>query len=295
QIPGNTSWKFIPKSYSFTDVQNPWGYPTEEQLDKMQETEVRDFVGVKIGDLNSSAVPHSLIGTEVRGNDIGLTLETEDRVVRKGEEVSVTFRSPNFRGISGWQGTLHTGGLQYLGVRQAGKLDLTEEHIGRRWAGEGMLTMSWHHHTGLDLDEETPLFTLVFRAGVDGRLSEMLRFGSQHTIAESYEGKGELGGLSLHFVAADGNAVASRSELYQNYPNPFDQRTVIGINLAKEGKGVLRILDITGRTLRSFEREWSKGYQEVWLDRREIGATGVLHYRFESEFFTASRKMMIVD
>ncbi|HNT22544.1 MAG TPA: T9SS type A sorting domain-containing protein, partial [Saprospiraceae bacterium] len=78
-------------------------------------------------------------------------------------------------------------------------------------------------------------------------------------------------------------------------PNPFDQRTVIGLRLAKEGRGTLSIHDVTGRTIRSIERDWTRGYHEVWLDRREIGATGVLYYRFESGFFTDSKKMVIVE
>ena len=135
------------------------------------------------------------------------------------------------------------------------------------------------------------IFTLVFKAQENGKLSEVLRIGSQHTIAERYEGKGELGNLGIRFVQ-DGNVIVAKSELYQNYPNPFDQRTVIGINLAGQGKGTLKVYDATGRTIKSVERDWTKGYHEVWFDRKEMGATGVLYYRFESGFFNASKKMI---
>jgi len=303
KLPNNTSWKFIPKSHQFVDARNPWGYPTEDQLKNMEDAGnvvARDFVGVKIGDVNSSAIPHSLMGVEVRGNDQGLVFEVEDHVIKRGDLVRIDFRSPNFRGISGWQGTMSfDSGLEFIEVSgDQGKLQLTKDHIGRRWEGQGMLTMSWNNmvrgSTGIDVKEDEVLFTLIFRANKTTRLSESLRIGSQYTRSESYEGKGELGNLSLRFIE-QGKEVTGKSELYQNYPNPFDTRTVIGLKLSEGGKGTLKLYDVTGRTIKSVEKEWTKGYQEVWIDRREIGATGVLYYRFESSFFTDSKKMIMIE
>ena len=133
-----------------------------------------------------------------------------------------------------------------------------------------------------------------FVAEKDGKLSEVLRIGSQRTKAESYEGKGELGNLSIRFTK-NGKEVTGTNTLYQNYPNPFDQRTVIGINLAHSTQGMMKITDVTGRVVKTIDREWNKGYNEVWLDKREVKATGILFYTFESKGFTASRRMVIVE
>ncbi|MBK9928621.1 MAG: T9SS type A sorting domain-containing protein [Saprospiraceae bacterium] len=155
--------------------------------------------------------------------------------------------------------------------------------------------MSWNGNQSQDLDDQAVLFTMNFTAQQDGRLSEVLRIGSQHTIAESYEGKGELGNVSIRFIGQHGQEVTAQSELYQNYPNPFDQRTVIGFNLAELGRGTFKVTDITGRTIKSIEKEWAKGYQEVWIERREIKASGVLYYSFESKAFKATKKMVLLD
>ena len=128
-----------------------------------------------------------------------------------------------------------------------------------------------------------------------GRLSEVLRISSQHTRAESYEGKGEMGNLSIRFVGKNGQEIAGTNTLYQNYPNPFDQRTVISLHLAQSTGGQLKITDVTGRVIKSIQKDWNKGYNEVWLDRREIGATGVLYYSFESKEFTATKRMIIIE
>ena len=85
-----------------------------------------------------------------------------------------------------------------------------------------MITMSWNTNTSLDLKDDAVLFTMHFKAQSAGRLSEVLRIGHKYTIAESYEvRKGELGNLSIRFIGKDGKEVAGKSELYQNYPNPF--------------------------------------------------------------------------
>ena len=40
---------------------------------------------MKIGDVNGTAAPHSLMGTEVRNGSTGLILEVQDRVFHKGD------------------------------------------------------------------------------------------------------------------------------------------------------------------------------------------------------------------
>ena len=135
---------------------------------------------------------------------------------------------------------------------------------------------------------------MTFKAEKDGKLSEVMRIGSQRTKAESYEGIGELGNLSLRFTK-DGKEISGTNTLYQNYPNPFDQRTVIGIYLSQSGIGTLKIVDVTGRVIKSITRDWSKGYQEVLLNRNELGATGVMYYQFESTFFNANKRMIVTE
>ena len=296
KLPNNTSWKFVPRSYVFTEIANPWNYPVEGQIDHMSGDTKVDFVGIKIGDVNATAAAHSLMGTEVRGSGSGLILEVKDRTFKAGERVEVSFTSPNFKGVSGFQGTMMNGSLRFDGVKSNdGILSLSNQNFGTRWASEGLTTMSWNTNRSVDLDDKDILFTLIFTAQSSGSLSEVLRVSSQKTLAESYEGKGELGNLSIRFISQNGQEITSKSALYQNYPNPFDNRTVIGLNLAQQGRGTFKVTDITGRTIKVIEKEWAKGYNEVWIDRRELKASGVLYYSFEGGSFRATKKMIILE
>ncbi|MBK8514429.1 MAG: hypothetical protein IPL56_19705 [Saprospiraceae bacterium] len=208
KLPNNTSWKFVPRSYVFTEIANPWNYPVEGQIDHMSGDTKVDFVGIKIGDVNATAAAHSLMGTEVRGSGSGLILEVKDRTFKAGERVEVSFTSPNFKGVSGFQGTLMNGSLRFDGVKSNdGILSLSNQNFGTRWASEGLTTMSWNTNRSVDLDDKDILFTLIFTAQSSGSLSEVLRVSSQKTLAESYEGKGELGNLSIRFISQNGQEI----------------------------------------------------------------------------------------
>ena len=68
---------------------------------------------------------------------------------------------------------------------------------------------------------------------------------------------------------------------------------MIGINLAQSGQGILKITDVAGRVIKSVDREWNKGYNEIWLDKREIKATGIAFYTFERKEFKATKRMVM--
>ncbi|MDZ4708146.1 MAG: T9SS type A sorting domain-containing protein, partial [Saprospiraceae bacterium] len=137
------------------------------------------------------------------------------------------------------------------------------------------------------------LFSFRFKALRNMKLSDHLRISSKRTLAESYEGKGELKDLGLKFSDAQGQSVFADDQLLQNYPNPFTKSTIIGIQLHQGGRGHLRFYDLTGKQIKSIEKIWNAGYQEVLVDDLDFPAAGIYFYKFESAFFNASRKMIL--
>lgn len=91
-----------------------------------------------------------------------------------------------------------------------------------------------------------------------------------------------------HRQTGEGNA------LLQNYPNPFNHQSMIRIKLEGQGYGKLNFYSSGGRLMKSIEKYWSRGNHEVMIDRLDIGSTGVYYYQFESDFFRAGRKMVVV-
>jgi hypothetical protein len=52
-------------------------------------------------------------------------------------------------------------------------------------------------------------------------------------------------------------------QLLQNRPNPFSDATTIGFILPEACEAHIRILDISGRELTSYDRQYTAGYHEL--------------------------------
>jgi hypothetical protein len=61
-FPNNSSWRFFPKGFMFPAMLDPWPFPEYVMIPTFQDTAV-DFIGIKIGDINGTALPgfHQLV------------------------------------------------------------------------------------------------------------------------------------------------------------------------------------------------------------------------------------------
>ena len=57
-FPSNTSWRFVDADYIFTDPGNPGEYPEVVNIGKLQGNVEINYIAIKIGDVNGSAVPN---------------------------------------------------------------------------------------------------------------------------------------------------------------------------------------------------------------------------------------------
>ena len=87
----------------------------------------------------------------------------------------------------------------------------------------------------------------------------------------------------------------SKFKLYQNRPNPFNDKTIISFVLPEDGFAKVTIFDISGRVLKLVEGDFVKGYNEVEINSNDVSASGVLYYKLESAENTATMKMIILD
>ena len=105
--------------------------------------------------------------------------------------------------------------------------------------------------------------------------------------------KGDQYNIGLKFT--EGLLAENASALYQNRPNPFDRSTVIGFKLAEKSQARISIFDVTGKVLKVYEAEYDKGYNELILNRKDLSASGVLYYQLDTDDFTATKKMILVQ
>ncbi len=296
----NTSWRFVDANFVFPDVANPFAsvFPELISINGLLEDEQHDFVGVKVGDVNGSAIPSNLLGGDGRNFDGALVFDIKDQIVEAGETYDVSFRSTEFIEVMGYQYTLKfdASALTFESIVPDGLSDLSEQNFGLSLLNEGMLTTSWTPNQAVSLLEGTDLFSIRFTAKKEGRLSDLIAVTSMYTKAEAYVRKSggaiDLNEVSLRFEAED--VVNDHFELYQNQPNPFHNKTTIGFNLPEASTAVLTIYDVNGSTIQEVSGTYEAGYNEEVIDLSTEGNSGVYYYRLVTPKRHLTKKMILI-
>lgn len=298
KFPNNTSWRFVDGSYTFPNAQNPFSQPFPEVCNVNDLALISpqvNFVGVKVGDLNSTSAPNNLSGSNLDRTAEALFFTTPDRDVKAGETVKVDFTAdPSMlNDLLGYQFTLAFDPQALVFEKLTPGLNSTEDNFGMAHLDEGAITTSWYQLA--PGNSSSASFSVTFTAKKTGKLSGLLDINSRFTTAESYDLQGEARPVALQFGDENGSIITNeRFELFQNKPNPFQQATVIGFQLPEAAMTTLTIFDVSGRIVKEIKNELPKGYHEISLDKRSLPNTGVFYYRLETPAHTATRKLTVI-
>lgn len=89
--------------------------------------------------------------------------------------------------------------------------------------------------------------------------------------------------------------IDGRTLLMQNLPNPFRAGTVISFRLESEQDVDLKVLDVTGRVVRSLaDGRMPAGMHQIQLDSNGMAA-GVYYYRLTTPTSTQTKKMILTQ
>ncbi|MEE9374629.1 MAG: T9SS type A sorting domain-containing protein [Saprospiraceae bacterium] len=288
ELPDNQSWRFVDATSSFDDVNHPFPFTETVNVDFLTHNVVNeDFIAVKIGDVSGNAIANSLLASG-RNNE-QITLTAQDITVNVGQRVRVAISSEEFEHMNALQFTMGLSGLEYVGV-ESGSLDISENNIA---VFEGRITAAWYNVEFVSSD--ATLFTLIFNALDNTTLSNALSIGSDITKAIAYNNNNVGADVALAFETGDGLRNGETFELFQNQPNPFNNITTIGFQLAEAGTARMTVFDVTGQIVTTMQGQYSRGYNEMTLSKSNLNASGVLYYQLESGDFTATRKMILID
>jgi hypothetical protein len=233
-----------------------------------------DFIGVKVGDVDQTAVPNSLTGSDERTAGT-LLFDVADRKVVAGEEFAVNFKAAEQ--VSAYQFTLNFRNMEVLEVVPGAKQTL--ENFG---IFTNAITTS--------ADATPGEFAVKFRATANGTLSQLLSVSSQITKAVAFEANNKLD-VAIRFNGANTTISSVGFELYQNTPNPWVNKTQIGFHLPEAGEARLTIYDAMGRILYTAKGQFAKGYNAFVVDRKLVESTGVLYYSVETDTKRETKQM----
>ncbi len=293
QFLNNTSWRFIDKSHVFSIPGNPFqeSFPESIALNQ-QATDVMtaDFVGVKTGDVNGSAVGSANGPSEAR-DLASLWLEMEDRMVKRGDLITLYVRAD--QPVASCQFTLELNGLALLDVQASGQTSSDQFGV---W--EDAITLAYTADPLKPLALDGFAFTVMLKAQKDAALHTMVQLSDRITVREAYCAPSLVEKPvkmmpDLRFSSAWSDAtLALPFELYQNYPNPFHTTTSIGFQLPGAGPVVLSLFNANGSLIQQQQGQFSAGYHVFDLNMRDSPHYGLFYYKIETPFGTLYRKLM---
>ena len=296
----NTSWRFVDKDFVFPDPANPFAtvFPEIINFNNITEHELyADFIGVKIGDVNSSAAPAPLLGVQDRNRANDLLFAVNDQTMKAGKTYTVDFTAKDFQNILGYQFTLNFDQtmVEVLDVTAGELPKLSANNFGLTLLENGAITASWNNVEASNLKDNTVIFSVELSAKNNAKVSDVFTMNSQYTLAEAYSTTEEMG-VAIAFNSENGTSIAGGDfELYQNRPNPFAQESTIAFNLPVAGATTLTIFDVSGKVVRTISADFPKGYNVINVNRADLSGAGMLYYRLESGSYTATKKMIVLD
>jgi len=286
EFSANESWRFVDKNTPMT-MTEIWPFSEVQNYNEIPSSVMTgDFVGIKIGDVNFSAIPN-LIGpvvSEVRGGD-ALKWRFDNKAFAEGEVFEVAFTAEAGSEIDGYQFTLSHPGLELI--------ELISEDT--EWSSDnyGMLdemtTISWHDpQGGTWRDGES--FIARFQATQSGKLIDILNINSDVTLAEAYDQSG--------VQVMENVLIANELEfvLNQNNPNPFINDTEILFSLPEAGMVEITVYDNQGRLIYNLESERDAGENSISLSKRDLGnPSGLLTLTMVYKEESQSIKLIVIN
>ncbi|MBK9014141.1 MAG: hypothetical protein IPM82_08625 [Saprospiraceae bacterium] len=193
-FPNNEPWRFIEAGYDFPNPANPFVEPLPESTwlnDISHDMTGRNFVAVKIGDLNNNAVLNFNEEEVEERNQVGeLTLAVPNWKLEGGKEVRIPVTCGEAVDLAALQGTIEFDPtvMSFVGAMPVGLDGLGADNFGE--PATGSLTMSWHNASGQPLEAGSTLFYLQFLMYEDASVEEAIAMNSTITPAIAYKNGG---------------------------------------------------------------------------------------------------------
>ncbi len=294
-FPNNKSWRFIDADFVFPNPNNPWATALPEicQIMNFDEDITKNYIGIKIGDVNGSAVSNdTLTSVEDRTINEALIFKIENQKFKADEETRLAFTSSDFKAISGFQFELSfdNESLEFQGFEKGNLSDFDENSLGFSQLQEGIISASW---VNLNLDQidnsDEPLFYLTFKSIQKGHLEDFIKITENRLKAEAYNNNLELLDLKIEFYD---NTFNLETELFQNQPNPFHEETFISFYIPTAQTVKLKIFDVQGNPIKVIRNAFAEGYNQFAIQSGDITSTGVYYYQIITEQETITKKMI---
>lgn len=300
-FPDNESWRFIPDDYIFSDPSNPFANTFPESITQsnvLVDMPNQNFVAVKVGDVNHTALPNTLTGGDSAFNredkgDFDFFINKQ----KTGEqEFYLEFLAKDFKEMSAFQFDLffEKDNLEFDRI-EGNKIDVIH---GSSLLENGVLTFIWYtpNTKGESFDDETGLFKIYFKQKTTATTSvESFRVVNEITPAIAFDFEGNPSVISLTDLQKIKNDKLNDSKItvYQNIPNPFSEHSKIIFKMGIDDLVQINFVDQHGSTIYSTENYYSAGTHQLEVDANDFPSAGIYYYSITTSSERVVRKMII--
>ena len=293
-FPNNTpSWRFVPTAYVFPDPTNPLGanFPEEITLNNLTADSLNeDFVAIKVGDVNLSAVP-----SFTNDPQNGLTLVLDYQEVTNDGRLVVDFLAKDFDDIQAWQMDFDFDATQMVFEKMvSGELtNFKEENIGKSFLENGRIPMVWADAQGLEMMDDTKLFSLVFKVKPDFEVGkETFQIREDRMAQAAFRNDKALDVKLLLQESKVEQVEDEKMWVSLNAPNPFRSWTKINFYLPTAEKVDFSIYDQRGQFIFQVEKNYESGANEIVVDENMLEGAGWYFYKIKTSKDLHSGKML---
>ncbi len=278
-FPQNQSWRFVDAAQNFVDVSTPW--PFTEQIiidDIINDVMNQDFVAVKVGDVNNTAILNSVSEEADTRNRDAFILKT----VQEGNTISLIVDEQST--INGAQFTLEFNESVNINEVTSSSIQLNQGNYSLHNAGNGLMSFSWNANGAVEFEKDEEFIKIILD---DDKSMDNVSISSALTEAEAYSATLEVMDITLN-----NNELVAGLEVFQNRPNPFSSMTRISFNLPEDDEVRLVVMDVNGRIIQSVQNWYKNGLNEVVVNLNQTNFEGVLYYELSTSKYSVTKKMI---
>ena len=248
-LPNNKSWRFIDKAFVFPNQQNPFQTSFPEnivQQDWLGILEYFEFYGIKVGDVNNTAIPNATTTPPAESRTPNF-LTLPDLALKTGETFEIPIHSTENTDWLGLQFGLDFDPklLEIEAIESSTLSNFDQNNWAQPQAGQ--ITLSWSSASPTRIFPKDELLRLRVKARADIRLSSAFKTIEKPIIrSESYDTEGFLHPLNLVF--SENNNIEP-VEVFAPQPNPTRVGVTLPIQLAQTETLRLEVLDLSGKLL----------------------------------------------
>ena len=294
-LANNTSWRFIPVAYVFPNPLNPFqtAFPETLAVDvQAMPLNGLDFVGIKVGDLNGSAIPGEFAATEERSPETW-PLYAADRAFQRGELVEITLHAALHDLVAAQMTLWFDPTILVLEKTEPLLPGLRAENFGTPRSNPALLTVGFEHlfstPNSSGTGGPTALFRLRLRAISDGRIAAACALRDAPTPALAFRPNGTV----LRPVLVFSPLTSPAPSTLQAWPNPFGAAGVwLRLPPTSEGPFRLQVFDLQGKVV--LEKKIMTGENDglVQLESGWFNGAGMYVYRLEGHRLTWSGRLV---